>query len=221
MGRRVVVMIGQPGAGKGTQARAIMQQLSIPQISTGDILRDAISRKTQLGMEAKAKMDAGDLVEDRIVNEIVAQRIERDDCAGGFILDGYPRTVQQAKVFQQTLGVDDQFFVIELAVDSGKLIDRLVRRCICRSCGEIYNLDSRVPQQQDVCDRCGGALMHRTDDRAETIAERLRTFEAETFPLIEFYRSYGVYHQVNGMRPIEQVTGEILAILESALTKRR
>jgi adenylate kinase len=214
MGRKIVILLGHPGAGKGTQSRAIMRQLHIPQISTGDMLRDAVARQTSFGKEAREKMDAGELVSDEIVNGIVAERIRLEDCANGFILDGYPRNVQQAMTFSKELRPDDQLYVIEIRAESAKLVDRLVGRLMCPGCGDIYNIYSRVPQTEKRCDRCGRELVHRSDDRADLIQERFRTYDGETSPLIDFYRKSGVFYQVNGMRPIGVVTKDILAIVD-------
>src|SRR5262249_38651536 len=138
MGRKIVILLGQPGAGKGTQSRAITRQLNIPQIATGDMLRDAVARQTPLGKAAKQKMDAGELVSDDVVNGIVAERIEEDDCKNGFILDGYPRNEQQAETFNRTLRPNDKLFVIEIGSDSAD-VGRLTGRLMCPGCGDIYN----------------------------------------------------------------------------------
>ncbi len=214
MGRKIVILIGHPGAGKGTQARAIMHRLDIPQISTGDMLREAIAKKTSFGREAKAKMDAGELVSDAIVNGIVSERIARDDCKKGFILDGYPRTVQQADTFRTLMGKGDQLFVIEIGANSDGLNKRLTGRWICPGCGEIYNTYSRAPKVEGVCDVCGWSLFHRSDDREDLVQERFRTYKEETHPLVQYYQQLGAYHRVNGMRPIEEVTKEILSIVD-------
>jgi adenylate kinase len=216
MGRKIMILLGHPGVGKGTQARAIVGKLGIPQISTGDMLREAIANKTPHGCEAKEKMDAGELVSDSIVNGIVAERIKRDDCRSGFILDGYPRNVSQAETFEAQVGKNDEFSVIELSADSERLRSekRLIGRLMCPRCGEIYNAYSKAPKRDQVCDVCGTQLIHRSDDREDLILERFRTFREETHPLIEFYKKHGVYHQVNGMRPIQDVTEEILRIVD-------
>lgn len=219
MGRKIVILLGHPGAGKGTQARAIMHRLDIPQISTGDMLREAIAKKTSFGCEAKARMDAGELVSDAIVNGIVAERITRDDCQKGFILDGYPRTVQQAETFRDSMVADDQLFVIEIGANSNALTGRLTGRWICPGCGEIYNTYSRAPRVEGTCDICGWSLFHRSDDREDLVRERFRTYKEETYPLVEYYQQLGVYHRVDGMRPIEQVTAEILAIVDGSEKK--
>jgi len=220
MGRKIVILLGHPGAGKGTQARAIMHRLDIPQISTGDMLREAIAKKTSFGCEAKARMDAGELVSDEIVNGIVAERISRDDCDRGFILDGYPRTVQQADTFCKLMGEGDRLSVIEIAANSDGLTNRLTGRWICPGCGEIYNTYSRAPKKEGVCDVCGWSLFHRSDDREDLVRERFRTYKEETHPLVQYYQQLGAYHRVDGMRPIEQVTGEILSILNNIDQKK-
>jgi adenylate kinase len=220
MGRNIVILLGHPGAGKGTQARAIMHRLDIPQISTGDMLREAIAKKTSFGREAKAKMDAGELVSDEIVNGIVAERISRDDCDRGFILDGYPRTVQQADTFCKLMGDTDRLSVIEIAAQSDGLTNRLTGRWICPGCGEIYNTYSRAPKKEGVCDVCGWSLFHRSDDREDLVRERFRTYKEETYPLVQYYQQLGAYHRVDGMRPIEHVTNDILSILDNATRKK-
>jgi adenylate kinase len=219
MPRTIVILLGHPGAGKGTQARAIMHRLDIPQISTGDMLREAVARKTSFGREAKAKMDAGELVSDSIVNGIVSERILRDDCKNGFVLDGYPRTVQQAATFNRSIRNGDRLFVIEIGANSDGLTSRLTGRWICPGCGEIYNTYSRAPKVEGICDVCGWTLFHRSDDREDLVRERFRTYREETYPLIEYYQQLGVYHRVDGMRPIEEVTKEILAIVDGVAEK--
>jgi adenylate kinase len=217
MGRSILILLGHPGAGKGTQARLIMHRLNIPHISTGDMLREAIANQTPFGREAKSKMDAGELVSDAIVNGIVADRITRDDCRNGFILDGYPRRVSQAETFQKETTNSDRLSVIEIGADSDRLRKekRLVGRLMCPGCGEIYNQYSRVPKSDRICDICGRGLVQRSDDREDLILERFRTYRGKTLPLVEFYQKLGVYHQVDGMKPIEEVTKEILDIVDS------
>ena len=214
MDRKIVIVMGHPGAGKGTQARAIMHRLDIPQISTGDMLREAIAKKTSYGREAKARMDSGELVNDSIVNGIVAERIARDDCKKGFILDGYPRTVQQAETFRKEMKNGDRLFVIDIFTKSDGLTNRLTGRCICGGSGEIYNTYSRVPKREGICDVCGWTLFHRSDDREGLVHERSRTYKEETYPLVQYYKEQDVYHQVDGMKSIEEVTNEILSIID-------
>jgi adenylate kinase len=220
MPRKIVILLGHPGAGKGTQARAIMHRLDIPQISTGDMLREAVAKNTVYGREAKTRMDAGELVSDTIVNGIVAERIARDDCKKGFILDGYPRTVQQAQTFGKTMTNNDRLFVIEIGADSDALTERLTGRWICPGCGEIYNTYSRAPRSEGVCDICGWTLFHRSDDREDLVRERFRTYKEETQPLVKHYQNLGCYHRVSGVRRIGEVTKDILSIVDDVAQKK-
>ena len=214
MPRKIVVLMGHPGAGKGTQAKEIRRVLNIPQVSTGDMLRDAIARQTPFGREARERMDAGHLVDDAIVNGIVAERIAAPDCTAGFILDGYPRTVKQAQTFQHELRKEDRMFVVEIFADAVSIIDRLVGRLMCSGCGDIYNKYSRAPQTQGVCDRCGKQLVTRSDDREDLIRERFKQYNDETHPLVNHFQKKGWYHKVDGMKPIREVTKEILTIVD-------
>jgi len=218
MGRKIVILLGHPGAGKGTQSRAIVRRLGIPHISTGDMLREAVASNTSFGREAKQKMDAGELVSDEIVNGIVAERIQQENCKKGFILDGYPRTVQQAEAFSSEITKDDQLFVIEISAEAEGLTNRLVGRLMCSNCGAIYNVQSRIPKLEGICDDCGVKLVRRSDDREDLIRERFRTYQEETYPLVKFYKDLGVYYQVDGMRPIEEVTQKILSIIVNGET---
>jgi adenylate kinase len=212
--RKIVILLGNPGAGKGTQAKEIVRSLRIPQISTGDMLREAMARQNGLGQEARRRMDAGELVSDTTVNSIVAERIVREDCGKGFILDGYPRTVPQAETFQQHLKRTDRLFVIEIRAEDSHILGRLVSRLMCPGCGEIYNTVSRMPRKAGSCDRCEEALIRRSDDREELILERFKIYREETFPLVEHYRKTGCYHRVDGLRPIHEVTQDIRKIVD-------
>ncbi len=213
MSRIVVILLGPPGAGKGTQAKAVTSALGLPQISTGDMLRDAVRRKTPLGIEAKKVLEAGDLVSDQLVNGIVVERIASPDCGGGFILDGYPRNVSQAEMFAARLERGDNLLVVELVVDTDFLVRRLTKRRTCRACGAIYNIDSRPPEKEGVCDTCGGSLVQRSDDTEGVIRDRMRTYSAETEPLVDYYRERGVYHRIDGMGAIDQVSADLVAII--------
>ena len=213
--RNVVIILGPPGAGKGTQAKAVESELSLPQISTGDMLREAIAGKTALGLEAKRAMDAGELVSDDIVNGIVGARIQAEDCNNGFILDGYPRNLSQAEALNQYLGEGDRVSVIELDVNMRRLVSRLTARRTCSKCSEIYNLESRPPKRQGVCDKCRGELVQRPDDTEQVVMDRMETYRAETEPLVAFHRGEGNYAKVDGMAPIEDVTGALISIIRS------
>jgi adenylate kinase len=184
MERKIVILLGQPGVGKGTQAKEIKRVMGIPQISTGDMLREAAALGTPLGKEAKARMDAGELVGDDLVNGIVRERIGREDCRQGFILDGYPRTVKQAETFDRQLSTGDRVSVIELVGDAADVMSRLVMRLMCPGCGDIFNVVSRAPKVDRLCDRCGIALVQRSDDREDLIRERYKNDERETGPLV-------------------------------------
>src|SRR6185369_9350737 len=176
MGRKIIILLGSPGAGKGSQAKEIMRRLSIPQISTGDMLRDVMARQNGLGQEIRERMNAGELVSDATVNRIVAERIVREDCLSGFILDGYPRTVPQAESFERHLKKTDRLFVIEIRAEDANALERIVSRLMCSDCGEIYNSISRMPRSRGMCDRCEKPLMRRSDDRVELIIERFKSY---------------------------------------------
>jgi adenylate kinase len=211
--RNVVILLGPPGAGKGTQAKRVGKELLLPQISTGDMLRDAISRRTALGLEARKGVDSGVLVSDEIVNGVVAERIGLEDCRSGFILDGYPRNVSQAEAFDGNLTGADRMSVIELGVDTDRLVDRLTKRWTCRNCGEIYNTESHPPSEVGVCDCCGGLLEQRSDDTEAVIRDRMGVYRAETEPLVQFYLEKGVYSRVDGMAPIDDVTRSLASMI--------
>ncbi|AJF07219.1 adenylate kinase [Geoalkalibacter subterraneus] len=212
-----LILLGPPGAGKGTQAQMLMEKFSIPQISTGDILRSAVKNATPMGVKAKEYMDAGALVPDDVVVGIVRERLQQADCANGFILDGFPRTVPQADALTDTLdelslGLDA---VISLEVDTDALVSRLTGRRTCPSCGKGYHVDFDPPSKGGVCDACGGNLVQRDDDREETIRKRLDVYREQTAPLVDYYRKGGLLVEVDGMAGIDEVGRQILSILEA------
>lgn len=211
--RSVVILLGPPGAGKGTQAQRVMHETGLPQISTGDMLRDAAERGTPLGLAAKKVMEAGDLVDDMTVNGIVEDRIGTRDCENGFILDGYPRNVVQAGMLDAILGTRDELLVIELIVDIDAIVRRLTSRRTCSKCKAIYNLETDPPKKAGTCDACGGPLIQRNDDTESVIRDRMTTYETQTRPLAEYYRAKGVFRQVDGMGPIDQVTERLVALV--------
>ncbi len=208
-----LVLLGPPGAGKGTQARALAGRCGIPQISTGDILRDAVRRETPLGLQAKAVMSRGELVSDDIVCGIVEERIRQDDCKNGFILDGFPRTIAQAERLDKILrraGLGRPK-VVYLSVDIEEMWRRLTGRRNCRVCGRIYNIYDRPPRVEGRCDDDGGELIQRHDDREEAVIRaRLEAYEKETAPLVEYYQRSGNVHRLDGMLSPEQVTGQLV-----------
>jgi adenylate kinase len=214
-----IILVGPPGAGKGTQAKQIVERYGIPQISTGDLLRENAKQGTVLGQKAKAVMDAGKLVPDDLVNEMVAERIARPDCARGFILDGFPRTVGQAEWldgFLSARGSKLPLRVIRIVVDYDKLLKRLTGRRTCPVCGTIYNIYTNPPRVDEICDKEGAKLTFRKDDNEEAIGTRLKAYENETLPLADYYRKRGILTEINGDAPPEQVTRELFNALEGA-----
>jgi adenylate kinase len=211
-----LILLGPPGAGKGTQAQRIVEKHGIPQLSTGDMLRAAVSAGTEVGKRAKAVMDAGKLVSDDIVIAIVSERIDAPDCANGFILDGFPRTLVQADATEAMLSSKDLDLsaVIEIRVDDEILADRIAGRYTCANCGAGYHDENLKPKVDGVCDKCGSThFKRRPDDNRDTVRTRLQAYYKETSPLIGYYHAKGKLHSVDGMGEIDAVTGEIEAIL--------
>jgi adenylate kinase len=210
-----LVLVGPPGAGKGTQAQFISAHLGIPKISTGDIFRANVSQGTELGQQAKKFMDAGDLVPDEITIGMVVSRLEEDDARKGFLLDGFPRNVPQAKTFNDLLldGGTPLDVVLELVVDDDEVVRRLSGRRTCRSCGHIWHLDFDPPSAEGVCDICGGELFQRDDDKPETIRHRLEVYYEQTAPLVGYYAEARVLVGIDAMGPVDDVTERALAAL--------
>lgn len=212
-----IILLGPPGAGKGTQAKQIVERYGIPQISTGDLLRENVKQGTVLGQKAKAVMDSGQLVSDNLVNEMVAERIARPDCARGFILDGFPRTVGQAEWldgFLSARGSKLPLRVIRIAINYDKLIKRLTGRRTCPVCGTIYNIHTNPPRVDEVCDKEGAKLGFRKDDNEDAIGTRLKAYDSETNPLADYYRKRGILTEIDGDAPAEQVTKDLFNALE-------
>lgn len=212
-----LILLGPPGAGKGTQAKMLTERFSIPQISTGDILRAAVKDGTPMGLKAKSFMDAGALVPDSVVVGIVQERLQKDDCSNGFILDGFPRTEAQADALATTLAAMGKNLdaVLSLAVDVEALVERLTGRRTCRQCGRGYHLRFDPPSCAGQCDACGGELYQRDDDREETIRNRLGVYDAQTAPLIAYYAKQGLLSTVDGMLEIGVVQKRILSLLQA------
>lgn len=214
-----LILLGPPGAGKGTQAQRLVERLGVPQLSTGDMLRQAVADETEVGKRAKAVMDAGKLVSDEIVNQIVAERIEAPDTADGFILDGYPRTLGQADALGKVLADEGMALdaVIEIEVDDDILVDRISGRYTCANCGAGYHDTNVRPQVEGVCDRCGSTeFKRRADDRPETVKSRLWAYYKDTAPLVGYYHAKGKLRGVDGMAEIDVVTEQIGRILDAA-----
>ncbi|MDQ0247629.1 adenylate kinase [Bacillus fengqiuensis] len=210
-----LVLMGLPGAGKGTQAERIVENYEIPHISTGDMFRAAIKEGTQLGLEAKSYIDKGELVPDEVTIGIVRERLSKADCEKGFLLDGFPRTVAQAEALEQMLeGLSRKIdYVINIDVDQSILMDRLTGRRICKECGATYHLVFNPPAQEDVCDKCGGELYQRADDNSETVANRLEVNVKQSKPLLDFYETKGYLRNINGDQDINVVFEGIRALL--------
>ncbi len=211
-----LILLGPPGAGKGTQAKILTKRFSIPQISTGDILRSAVKEQTAMGLKAKGYMDSGALVPDEVVVGIVEERLTKPDCASGFILDGFPRTVAQADALKQMLfGLGKTIeHVLSIEVDRNELLWRITGRRTCRLCGKGYHVAFDPPQVEGKCDECGGELYQREDDREETMRKRLAVYDEQTAPLIAYYSRESLLRSVKGIGSIEDIQRSILNIVE-------
>ena len=210
-----LVLLGPPGAGKGTQAAEIVKKYNVPHISTGDIFRKNISEGTELGKEAKGYMDKGQLVPDELVVAIVKDRLSESDCKDGFLLDGFPRTVDQADALDTELknlnyNLDK---VLNIYVDKNALIERAVGRRICKSCGATYHISFNKPKEEGKCDLCGGELFQRSDDTEETVANRIGVYSEQTEPLTDYYEKKGILANINGDQDIDKVFSEIVTAL--------
>lgn len=206
-----LIFLGAPGAGKGTQAQQLAQKLGVPQVSTGDILRGAAAQGTELGLAAKQAMDKGELVPDKVVVGLVRERIAEDDCRKGWILDGFPRTLPQARELDETLEEVGQKLdlVIDVDVPAEAIIRRLTGRRICRNCSAPYHMDFNPPQKRGTCDKCGGSLYQRDDDNEKTVRQRLDVYQRQTEPLINYYRMQGLLERVDGTKAIEAIARQI------------
>lgn len=202
-----IIFLGPPGAGKGTQAQRICAKLNIPQISTGDILRRAIKEETPTGLKAKAYIDAGKLVPDEVVIDIVKDRLAQRDCANGYILDGFPRTVPQAEALASFANIDA---VVELHVEDDHLVKRLSGRRVCLHCGATYHVSHL---QGDKCEKCGEPLVQRDDDKPETVLSRLKVYHDQTAPLVSYYQDQKLLHRVDGAQDVDAIFGTILNTL--------
>ena len=206
-----LILLGAPGAGKGTQAEILSARLSIPTISTGNILRAAIKEGTPTGLEAKSYMDAGRLVPDSVIIGIVAERLGQPDCAGGFILDGVPRTIGQAEALDAAGVAFDK--VLSIEISDGEIEERMSGRRVCQGCGAPYHVKAKPPKQEGVCDSCGGQLVQREDDKAETVRKRLEIYHADTEPLKGFYEGKGILAPVANQDTIEGTSKAIMEAL--------
>ena len=212
-----LILMGAPGAGKGTQAAKLVKKFNIPQISTGDMFRAAVKEGTELGKQAASCMESGKLVPDAVTIGIVRERLAKADCAGGFILDGFPRTVEQADALKAILDEQGKKLtrVLNIHVPAEDLIERAVGRRICKGCGATYHVKFNAPRVEGVCDECGGELYTRADDTVETMTNRLNVYVSSTRPLIDYYKNAGIYVEIDGRQPIEKVTEDLVNVLSS------
>lgn len=212
-----IIMLGAPGAGKGTYAKQITQKYGIPAISTGDIFRENIKNGTELGKKAKSYMDAGNLVPDELVCDLVVDRLKQDDCKKGYILDGFPRTIPQAEALTEALKKQDDSidFALEINMADEAIIERMAGRRVCKNCGATYHVVNIPPKKEGVCDECGGEIILRDDDAPETVKKRLEVYHEQTAPLIEYYDKTGLLNVIDGSKGLEQCMADIYAVLES------
>ena len=211
-----LMLLGAPGAGKGTQAKFLIEKYEIPQISTGDILRAAVKEGTPMGLKAKECMESGALVSDDIIVGIIEDRLAKDDCQKGFILDGFPRTIPQAESLEIVLAKMGKKLekVISLTVPDSDLIERLTGRRVCTACGASFHIAFNKSKEEGKCDYCGAELIQRKDDNVETVTNRLEVYKNQTAPLIDFYKERGVYFEVDGTSDIESINKAVVSILE-------
>ncbi|MDO5574311.1 MAG: adenylate kinase [bacterium] len=210
-----IIMLGAPGAGKGTQAKMIADQYGIPHISTGDIFRANIKEQTELGMEAKTYMDKGALVPDELTVKILLDRVAKDDCKSGYVLDGFPRTIPQAEVLDKAVKELNETidYAINVEVPDENIIKRMSGRRACLACGATYHVEHVPPKKEGICDRCGKELVLRDDDKPETVKKRLEVYHAQTQPLIEYYNKKNILKEVDGTKDMKDVFADIVKIL--------
>ena len=210
-----IIMLGAPGAGKGTQAKMIAEKYGIPHISTGDIFRANIKNQTELGMEAKKYMDEGKLVPDELTVKILLDRVAADDCRNGYVLDGFPRTIPQAEVLTKALEeMNDAIdYAIDVDVPDENIVNRMGGRRACVTCGATYHIVHVPPKKENICDKCGSELILRDDDKPETVLNRLKVYHEQTQPLIDYYTAKGVLRTVDGTKDMNDVFAEIVSIL--------
>ena len=214
-----LVFLGLPGAGKGTQAKILADKYDIPHISTGDIFRNAIKNETPLGVKAKKYIDSGELVPDEVTNGIVKERLQDKDCNGGFILDGYPRTLDQAEALDRNLDELSKTLdlVIYTRVRESELIKRLTGRRICEDCGVTYHVDFNPPEEESVCDECGGKLIQRDDDKEETVKNRINVNKNNTDKLINYYNNKNILVEIDAEKDIDEVSNDIIEVIEEKI----
>lgn len=212
----ILILLGAPGVGKGTQAELISREFGIPQISTGDILRKEVKEGSELGKQAKKYMDSGALVPDDVIVGMMEKRIKADDCRNGFILDGFPRTTDQAEALDKMLEKNSLtlYKVVLIDVPKNEIVERLTGRRVCSKCGAVYHIKNNPPKTEGVCDKCGGKLIQRDDDTKEVVENRLKVYEKSTMPLIDYYKKADKLAKINGLGSIEEIFENIKAVLQ-------
>lgn len=218
--RTVIILLGPPGSGKGTQATGISKELGIPHISTGDLFRENLSKGTELGKKAKSYMEAGKLVPDELVLEMLFDRVSRPDCAKGYLLDGFPRTIPQAQTLDAKLPKGTKLVALNLNVSDELVVKRIAGRLSCKQCGNIHNKYFSPPAKEGVCDKCGGELVQRSDDKEEVVKERLRVYHEQTEPLIAYYTKKGLLGNVNGENAPDVVAKDLMQQFKSIAKKK-
>lgn len=213
---KVVILLGPPGSGKGTQAVRLTKELGIPHISTGDLFRENISKNTELGKRAKSFMDAGKLVPDTVVLDMLFDRVARPDCMNGYLLDGFPRTLPQAEAFEKHLAPETELIVLDLEVPDEIIVKRAAGRVTCKTCAAVYNIYFSPPKQDGKCDKCGGELIQRPDDKPEVVEERLRVYHNQTKPLVDYYEKQGILYKVDGTQSPDDVFQALMQKLSAA-----
>jgi adenylate kinase len=213
-----IILLGPPGSGKGTQADLIHKKYGFPKISTGDLLRQSVKERTPFGRKAESSMNRGELVSDAIVIGIVNERISKDDCKKGYVLDGFPRNVPQARELER-MDPSRREIAIYIQLADQVIIDRLITRRICSDCGEIYSINQNKPSKENECDTCHGPVIQRDDDRLEVIEERLRIYREKTEPLLGFYKTKKVFHKINGYGKIEEIFDRVCTVLDGKLLR--
>jgi adenylate kinase len=213
---RVVILMGPPGSGKGTQAVRLTKALGIPHISTGDLFRDNLSKGTDLGKKVKSFMESGKLVPDELVLDMLFDRVARPDCAQGYLLDGFPRTIPQAEAFDKKLPANTNLIVLNLEVADNVIVKRAAGRLTCAKCGNVQHKEFSPPTKEGICDKCGGELVQRSDDAPEVVQERLRVYHEQTEPLVAYYQKKGVLVNIDGEKNPDEVYKEMMKALNNA-----
>ena len=214
--KTVIILLGAPGSGKGTQAKKISEKLNLPHISTGDLFRENLSKGTALGLKVKSYMESGNLVPDEIVIQMLMDRVKADDCKNGYLLDGFPRSIPQAEALQKEFSENTKVIVLNLEVPDEIIVKRIEGRMACKNCGNIYNKYFSPTRINNVCDKCSGELIHRSDDNAVAVEQRLKVYHTQNTPLEKYYKDKGVLKNINGLQDPDKVFNDLIKSLEDS-----